>query len=722
MSTKLKEAIKTALAFTLTYYIALKVAWLNPSWAVITVAMIALPTAGQSIQKGFNRLVGTVPACLVAFFIMGVAPQNRWLFIALACAWILFTTYMMLRSTSHGYMWNVMGFVCLVILLTGPSSSASVFQHAVFRTVETMLGIVVYTLVTVFLWPQTNAGAIRKAAGALVATQSGLFRAVRDATMGQDTKQQLQDLHAQEVQQLGQYTKALQAEGSESWEVHEVRPLLEQLQGLATGVMETLDRWQSGIGELATIDMDAVLPGLQAYFAELDQRFQEIRGLLDGSPAGHEPAAVSLGIDADAVRALSQLDRAALALTKKELESLESLTASMLRCVRDLTGESAGSGAATPASSDDGSAHAPWLPVVDLDHLKAAVFAAMTVGALFLLWIFVNPPGHAAWYQFGGSAAMGIAAIPQVRMIVIVKPFVVAFALGLAAYVFIMPQLSSFLGLGVLLFVCMFISRYLFTGIAQLAGSMGILNMMSVQNHQTYNFAAMANAFLFTVGALVVVFGFTYLRRSPRPEKQVRSMLRRFFRYAGHLIAGMTAEVEGGRTWFQRWKSEFYRHELRALPGKIGAWGKAINPKHFPDISPQDVQALVTSLQTLVYRIEELLEVGDAPQAESLIRAMGEDLEAWRAGVEATFAGWSTSDETEPAAALRERLTTWRAGVEKRIGEVVQQTGTETISGRDAESFFRLLGGVRGVSEATVAYAGVAGTIDLAHWREEVFS
>ena len=48
-------AIKTALAFTLTYYIALKVAWLNPNWAVITVAMIALPTAGQSIQKGFNR-------------------------------------------------------------------------------------------------------------------------------------------------------------------------------------------------------------------------------------------------------------------------------------------------------------------------------------------------------------------------------------------------------------------------------------------------------------------------------------------------------------------------------------------------------------------------------------------------------------------------------------------------------------------------------------------
>jgi uncharacterized membrane protein YccC len=721
-STRTREAIKTALAFTLTYYIALKVAWLNPNWAVITVAMIALPTAGQSIQKGLNRLVGTVPACLVAFFIMGVAPQNRWLFITLACAWIFFTTYMMLRSTSHGYMWNVMGFVCLVILLTGPSSSESVFQHAVFRTMETMLGIVVYTLVTVFLWPQTNAGAIKKAAGALVATQADLFRAVRDATMGDDTKQQLQDLHAQEVQQLGQYAKALQAEGSESWEVHEVRDLLERFHRLAAGVMETLDRWQSGIGELANIDIDAVLPDLQAYFAELDQRFQEIRGLLDGSPAGHEPGAVSLRIDADALRPLSQLDRAAIAVTKKELENLESLTASMLRCVRELAGEPVGTGAASPLPSDGGSAPGPWLPVVDLDHLKAAAFAAMTVGALFLFWIFVNPPGHAAWYQFGGSVAMGIAAIPQVRMIVIVKPFVVAFAIGLAAYVFIMPALSSFLGLGVLLFVCMFISRYFFTGMAQLAGSMAILNMMSVQNHQTYNFAAMANSYLFTVGALVVVFTFTYLRRSPRPEKAVLILLRRFFRYAGHLIAGMTLEVEGRRTWLQRWQAELYRHELRALPGKIGAWGKFINPEHFPDISQQEVQALVTSLQTLVYRLEELREVGDAPHPESLVRAMEEDLRAWRTGVEATFETWSTRDGTEPAEALRERLATWRAGLEKRIGETFQQAGAETISARDAENFLRLLGGIRGVSEATVAYAGVASTIDLPHWREEFFS
>jgi hypothetical protein len=33
-----------------------------------------------------------------------------------------------------------------------------------------------------------------------------------------------------------------------------------------------------------------------------------------------------------------------------------------------------------------------------------------------------------------------------------------------------------------------------------------------------------------------------------------------------------------------------------------------------------------------------------------------------------------------------------------------------------------LLGGLRGVSEASVAYAGIAGKIDWLQWREEKFS
>ena len=220
LSRKAKEAIKTGLAFALVYAIALQSGWLNPYWAGFAVAMISLQTAGESIHKGLNRLLGTIPGCIAAIVILALATQSRWEFLLLTCLWIFFTAYMSMRSRNSTYLWTVAGFVCLVIVTSGASTSESLFQHAVFRVVETAMGIVVYTLVSVFLWPQTNAGAIRRASGGLMATQSAICRADRDVMTGMvdvtATRERRDDLHRQELEQLTQLAQALVAEGSEN--------------------------------------------------------------------------------------------------------------------------------------------------------------------------------------------------------------------------------------------------------------------------------------------------------------------------------------------------------------------------------------------------------------------------------------------------------------------------------------------------------------------------
>ena len=162
MSTKLKEAIKTALAFSGVFGIALWADWMNPYWAGWAVAVVALPTAGASIQKGMLRIFGTIPGCLAALVIHALAVQDRWTFILLTCGWMFFTSYMMVRKEKDSYFWVMAGYVCLMILLSDVDSSANMFESAVFRTVETVMGVVVYTLIAVFLWPQTNLGAIKK--------------------------------------------------------------------------------------------------------------------------------------------------------------------------------------------------------------------------------------------------------------------------------------------------------------------------------------------------------------------------------------------------------------------------------------------------------------------------------------------------------------------------------------------------------------------------------
>ena len=234
LSTKAKEAIKTGLAFALVYGIALRLDWMNPYWAGFAVAMIALPTAGQSLRKGMLRLAGTFPGCIAALVILSLAPQNRWAFMLLISAWIFFTTYMMLADKSRAYLWNVAGFVCLIITLAGPGSSENLFEHAVFRTLETVMGIVVYTLVSVFLWPRTNLGAIKQVSTELVAAQAKLLRAGGDVLGGRGTEEKLPALHTQEVKHLAALAQALQAEGSESYEVHELGPLWARLLGVIT--------------------------------------------------------------------------------------------------------------------------------------------------------------------------------------------------------------------------------------------------------------------------------------------------------------------------------------------------------------------------------------------------------------------------------------------------------------------------------------------------------
>ena len=76
LDTRFKEAFKVALAFAMVYGIALKMSWMNPSWAAFGVAMIALPTAGQSIHKGLDRLAGTIPGCIAALVILSPWPRK----------------------------------------------------------------------------------------------------------------------------------------------------------------------------------------------------------------------------------------------------------------------------------------------------------------------------------------------------------------------------------------------------------------------------------------------------------------------------------------------------------------------------------------------------------------------------------------------------------------------------------------------------------------------
>jgi hypothetical protein len=529
-----------------------------------------------------------------------------------------------------------------------------------------------------------------------------------------------QVLQGKMVPQLAQFGEVLQAEGSESYEVSQARHLWERFSGLSVALLETAGRWQSGLVELVRIDVRTVFPDLGAFFAELDARFAVLPQVLAGRSPGHPPRKVRLLVDGAALQRLASFDRAAVEVARNEMEHLEELTAALLECARELGGYAAGGGEAKPVLTPGVRDRTTRVPVPDWDHLRSAAFVAATTGVGFLIWILFDPPGHSGWFQVTGTIALLVAAVPPLRASRLIAPVAVTSAICLAIYVFVMPQLSSFLGLGSLLFSCMFLVCYFLSGMARFFCSMAILNMLQIQNQQVYSFAAMANVFVFLVMAFTFLFVMSYLLGSPRPEKTVMRLLDRFFRSAEFLMSRKASESESV-SGLERWRIALHQRQLRSLPAKLAAWSKAIDRKLLPDKTPEQFQALLTSVQTLVYRIEQFLETGPVYRAKPLSPELREDLKTWQVGIENIFGTWARKPEAEPVAGLKRRLETGLVRLEERIEEAINRAGGE-VSREEAENFFKVLGGYRGISEAALAYAGAAQVINWSHWREERFS
>jgi uncharacterized membrane protein YccC len=175
LSRKAKEAIKTALAMTIAYGIALSMDWDKAMWAGFTVAFVSLSTIGQSINKAALRVVGTLVAVVVSLTLIAWFPQDRWLLIVAMVALVGVCTYMM-AGPSHQYFWHVLAFVTVIIVMSSNADPELAFNTAMLRAQETGLGVLVYGLVSVFLWPNDSRADFEAVVKKYAATQQKLFR------------------------------------------------------------------------------------------------------------------------------------------------------------------------------------------------------------------------------------------------------------------------------------------------------------------------------------------------------------------------------------------------------------------------------------------------------------------------------------------------------------------------------------------------------------------
>jgi uncharacterized membrane protein YccC len=720
LSRTAKESLKTALAMVIAYAIALTMDWDKPYWAGYAVAFVSLSSIGQSLNKAALRMAGTLLAVPMAFLLLGLFPQERWLFMLFLSLWVGFCTYMA-GGEQRQYFWICAGFICAIIAIDAGPSGENAFAIAVLRSQETGLGILVYGLVASLLWPVRSGARFNASVKQFMAAQQAFYHACRDRLLGRTSAAAVQEKIDQLLQAQAQFKQLLSAAAADTYEVWELREKWDAFQQQATALTASLGLWRGSLKSLGEIDMPSVLPDLADADAKLEQRFAAIEAMMENQAPVDAVAPIKLTIDRDGMRSLTAFQCAELAAAKARWQALETQTRGMCQTVADLQGFGAASDPVAPADTGPGAF------VLDTERFCAAIRVMAGLWVAYLAWIYVpDLPGGSGAVMATVPLGMNLAQLPQVRVIKILRPALLSVLAAGIIYIFIMPQLSTFLELGLLLFLFTFGVTYLFSAPDQALGkAFGLalfLSIASVSNDQTYSFLVVStNALLMSIVCLALIVA-EYIPVSPLPEKNFQRLLGRYFRSSEYLLASMAIENPGAASRRARALHARHLYEIMTLPKKLHVWVRVLPPDLLPGGAPTTIKHLVGDLELLSLRLRELLQAGGQTFSPALVSALRADFITWRQEILKILGHLSEDPGAIDPDSFRAGLDQAMEHMEASIREAMDRPDRVRLNEQEGVRFLQLLAAYRGVAEALARYSGSATTVDWPRWREARFA
>lgn len=228
------------------------------------------------------------------------------------------------------------------------------------------------------------------------------------------------------------------------------------------------------------------MPGLRALGAELDARLASMARMVSGEPPQTQPNDIVLAFDETALNSLPRFDRAALILARDRLQEIEQLT----RALFDTPANISGFGTAVAAELANRSSTRPW--TIDRDRLANAVSSFAAMWAVLLACLYVPDfPMPAGVIPVVAALSINLAMIPKAPVEKLVLPIVGGGALSGVFYIFLMPSLESFAGLGLGIFAAIFLICFVLSrpeqGLARSLVLAKFVMVILVSNPQTYS-------------------------------------------------------------------------------------------------------------------------------------------------------------------------------------------------------------------------------------------
>ncbi len=720
LSRKAKEATKTTLAMTIAYGVGLSMDWDRPYWAGIAVTFVSLGMVGQSINKAALRMSGTVLAMVVALTLVAWFAQDRWLFMLFLSLYLGFCAYMT-GGAKHQYFWQVGAFACVIIAFDAGPDPVNAFDTAALRAQQTGLGILVYSLVALLVWPVNSRPAFEAATRDLAATHHRLFNACLGLLEQKGDLAEVKQLSAQEAQQRARFGQLLDAAETDSYEVGESGSLWRRYQRLLTTLRETMGRWRESFADVRAMDLPRLMPGLEAVGAELDGRLAQLELMLAGNSPEQRPGKIDLPLDTNAIGALSHFDQAAITVMRDNILDLERLTRELFEVIDAINGNAEVQ--RDPKAGRSTTRHV-FLP--DPDRIGCAIRFMAIVWIAFVALIYVDGlPGGAGFVGMADGIGVALASTPQVPVPMLYAPVAISIALASVLHIFIMPQLSSFASPSLLIFAVTFFFCYVYADPRQMLGRViGVamfIAIASISNEQAYSFVSVATMTLMFLSLFSILALTFYFPISWRRERMFLRLLHRYFRSYQYVVILMGRDANRPLTRYGRWRESFHLREVATIPDKLAGWAPHIDSAALAGRPADRLLDLIAGLQELTTRLPAMRDAAGQTYGEVLRQQLQDDVRAWRNGVADILQRVATDPTGGEGSVLCGRLDRFVQRLESRIRETLNGPAAVRLGEREAGQFYRLPGAYRGVSEALVAYTERTGSIDWARWREERF-
>ena len=631
-------ALKTCLAVVLGYGLAFLLNF-SGSTTAITVLVLNTRYLGSSVDKAMLRIAGTLAGALIALFLMGFLAQERFLFIFVVALLNAFLFYMM-QGSRYPYSWFVCAMTILIVGFGSVENPDNIFHTAVSRASGVILGIISSLLVHGLLRPGRAGDDFQKQLRNIIQEAGELLDLkYSDYILDSADAHQIAKLERNTISGLPKLKSTLNAASHETGRFSRFL----KSYNVVIAQTDTIANFIFVLGE--TFKNCSAYPSLKSSIQK-SQILSEIMELIK-SHMGTLVSDCDLPRDSTIVKDDSafqaefeaNLDSLTREFKSKELDPESILAFSIMKKkLREFASHiikfrSILLSVESPGKSEFFSASQPEIfeiqqsfSITSPRSIKAITSALMIMLAS-IIWITTDwPLGYSSFLLLLWAISYINIITPAVPTRTILSGFIWAAAVGSVMYFILMPQFENFLQLAPLIIIMLFPFCYNMNNPNPLNAAWGMLGAIlllmfaNISEVQTYSFSTYVNTFIGTGGGLLIGLIILSIFSYRRPEIEYKKQMILFFGSCEEMLK----QLDEHKPWTPKGRSILFsgRKELINHIKNTILWASTLNYERTPDNDKTKVEALLSSLEDITFRLDSLEQARQEYKDDSSITSL----------------------------------------------------------------------------------------------------